>query len=50
MSTVSELLDEIKKKCPEQNLEINKLILNIDKNILSKKIVKKKMNYLNLKR
>ena len=31
MSTVNELLVEIKKGCPEQTNEIDKLIYNIDK-------------------
>ena len=41
MSTVNELLVEIKKGCPEQTIEIDKLISNIDKTTLSKTLHKK---------
>ena len=41
MTTISELLDEIKSKCPEQTMEIDTLISNIDKTILSKSIINK---------
>ena len=41
MSTISELLDEIKLKCPDQTLEIDTLKSNINKTTLSKSIINK---------